>query len=594
MIVHKNMRTALATLATVTLLGTAIAEMFKYNQTEATTARFDAQRTGWVPTDYFIAPDKMGEFQLQWKRKIMGTPITNGALSGAVVANAGLGITLAYLGTADNRTVAIDMDNGYVFYDRSYTKPPTSGTACLSASLATPTKPTNLSPAPAPAPTPSGQAKVGPNTQLPYGSVMGEPGEGIPPVKPGSYFATKGSFFGAPDAKPYDGTQESAKDGAAYVANYAGSGNRPRGPVSADGGTPPPGPGVAPSPGPGLAPAPGQPVGGTGVAARPRVNFGPRGGGPTYALSADGVLHALTTKDGLDEQQPVPFLPAGAEATDLILVNGILYTSTMNGCGGAPNAVWAIQTAAVPAGGTFPKPLSWSTGGSASPSAIAFNADGIAYVSVGSGTGGVSDAVVSLDPKTLQQKEIFSQKGADFATSPVIFREGKRDFIAAQTADGRVFLLDGADLSKPLFVSQADGKSGSYKPHAMATWKDDSGQRWLITTTASSVKAWKVSLSDSGVSLAQGWTLNDLKAPLAPLVVHGVVFALSSGDASMKSAAILYAVDGITGKTLWNSGKTLTTHVPQSSAIWNSMGQILIGTADDTVYAFGMAMERHL
>ena len=588
------------------------AQMFKYSQTEATTARFDAQRSGWVRTDHFISPDAMKGFALQWKRKIAA----KGPLSGAVVAGGGLGITLAFLGTGDNHTVALDMDNGHVFYNHAYA-PAAVAPGCLSASLATPTKPTNLTPAPSPQPTPAGQAKVGPNAQLPYGSVIGNPGEGIPPVKPGAYFATKGSFFGAPDAKPYDGTKASAQEGAEHVANYAGPATRARGPVNADGGAPAASAGLTTAQAPGRGNAPGAPQGtmspgGTGAApvgppfgpssgtgaqpgaAPPRAFFGIRTGGPTYTLSADGVLHVLTSSEGLEGQQPVPFLPPGSQATDLILVNGTLYTSTANSCGGAANGVWAISTTAVPAGGTFPKPVSWTTGGTASPHAIALNADGIVFVTVGSGTGRVSDAVVSLDPKTLEQKAIFTQKGADFVSSPVIFRQDNRDIIAAQAADGRVFLFDGAALSKPLFIGSPGPKLDNYKPQGMASWEDKTGQRWLLTTTATAIEAWKVSFTGTSASVTEGWKLTGLKAPLAPLVINGVVFALSSGDTLGKNPAQLYAIEGITGKTLWTSGNTITTFVPQSSAIWNSMGQVLVGASDETIYSFGMAMDRHL
>jgi outer membrane protein assembly factor BamB len=117
-----------------------------------------------------------------------------------------------------------------------------------------------------------------------------------------------------------------------------------------------------------------------------------------------------------------------------------------------------------------------------------------------------------------------------------------------------------------------------------------------LSTTPSSVVAYKVVETGTSISLSPGWTLSGLKTPLAPLVVNGVVFALSSGDsaAAAKGTAELYAIDSITGKALWTSGKTITGSVPQSSALWNSMGQILIGTYDNTIYAFGMNLERHL
>jgi hypothetical protein len=267
----------------------------------------------------------------------------------------------------------------------------------------------------------------------------------------------------------------------------------------------------------------------------------------------------------------------------------------MNGCGGPANGVYAIKPVPTPAGGTFPKVNTWITG-TANPHTPSFTADGAMFVTVGSGTGKFSDSVVSLDPATLEVKSTFTQPGANFVSSATIFRVDTRDIVAAQAADGRIFLLDGANLSTPLYVSTASGKSSTYQPAGLATWQDASKQRWILSTTFSSVVAYKLTLNGNSTSLTPGWTLNGLNAPLAPLVVNGVVFALSSGDSASaaKGSAELYAVDGMTGKTIWNSGKTITGYVPRSSALWNSLGQILFSTSDSTIYAYGMNLERHL
>jgi len=593
---RSNLRLSVAAAAVIlAAVGVAVAQrpqpftqIMRYNQTEGTTARFDAQRTGWVRLDHFIAPEKMTGFALQWKTKLANTPSSGAALSGGIVTSGGLGITLAFLGAQGNRTIAIDMDNGHAFFNRIYSEAPAvarSG-ACFSASLATPTRTTPLTPPMPGPPTPAGQAAVGPNSQLPYSSVIGAPGEGVPAVKPGSYFATPGSFFGANGAKPYDGTPASAIAGTAFAATGQGGGfGRGRGAAGRSGGR-------------------GGPVNADGGFAAPGASGAARGGGggggrgafsapnATYAISNDGVLHGLTLHDGLDGIQPIPFLPAGAQASDLTLIDGTLYTSTMNGCGGVPNGVWAIAPTAIPAGGTFPKPLSWLTGGTADPHAPSFNADGLMFVTVGSGTGSFADSVVSLDPATLAVKNKFTAPGANFAASATILREGDEDLVAAQTADGRIFLFDGATLGAPLATSPAIAGAGVWKPAGLAGWKDATGQLWLLSTSPASVDAWKITLTGNSATLTRAWTLPGLKSPLAPMVINGVVFACSTGDAA--TPAVLFAVDGVTGKKLWDSGKTITRSVPRSSAIWNSMGQVLVGASDSTLYAFGANMERHL
>ena len=577
----KIIRDIVVLTAACIICGAAFAQ-FRLTQPEATTARVDAQRTGWIPVDRAISPEQMSGFSLQWKTKVENADGNGAALSGGVVAGAGLGVTLAHLGGSGDRTVAIDMDNGHVFFDRVYSgsTAAASSSKCLSASLATPTLSTPLMPPATPPLRPDGQSATGPNTQLPYSNVIGEPGEGISPVKPGAMFAAPGSFFARAGATAYDGTPASE----AAEIDYAEHGS----------GAAPAGFGGEPASGRGNAAGRGGP-GGAGRGAVGRGGGPGRGGNLRYALSNDGLLHGLTPNDGLDGQQPMPFLPAGSQASDLIMVNGTVYAATTNGCGTPANGVYAIKPAATPAGGAFPAISSWMTG-TANPHAPSFNSDGVMFVTVGSGAGGFSDSVVSLDPGTLEVKSEFTQAGADFVSSATIFRVDSRDIVAAQAADGRIFLLNGADLSSPLYVSMATQKPGAFEPRGLAAWQDSAGTHWLLSATPTSVIAYRVVMNGTSLSLGEGWTLGDLNAPLPPLVVNGVVFVLSSGDSAptKKGSAQLYAVDGVTGKTLWKSAKTVTGSVPQTSALWNSLGQILFATSDGTIYAFGMNLERHL
>ena len=82
--------------------------------------------------------------------------------------------------------------------------------------------------------------------------------------------------------------------------------------------------------------------------ARPQTGGGGglgRASGVVYALSSDGMLHVLGLPSGKDIQKPAPFVPANARWTDTIAVNTTLYATTTGNCGGAPNAVWAIDLA---------------------------------------------------------------------------------------------------------------------------------------------------------------------------------------------------------------------------------------------------------
>ena len=83
------------------------------------------------------------------------------------------------------------------------------------------------------------------------------------------------------------------------------------------------------------------------------------------------------------------------------------------------------------------------------------------------------------------------------------------------------------------------------------------------------VVAFKLVDEGGKLSLAPAWQSRDLTSPLAPIVMNGMVIAVSSGEyrglpASLSAAqraqrsvpAVLHILDAATGKTLWSSGTT--------------------------------------
>ncbi len=71
------------------------------------------------------------------------------------------------------------------------------------------------------------------------------------------------------------------------------------------------------------------------------------------------------------------------------------------------------------------------------------------------------------------------------------------------------------------------------------------------------------------------------------MIINGVVFAVAGGKSS---PAVLYALDGATGKSLWDSGETITSFV-HNGGLSGGASQIYLGTYDGTFYAFGYAIE---
>ncbi len=311
-----------------------------------------------------------------------------------------------------------------------------------------------------------------------------------------------------------------------------------------------------------------------------------RGGGggsaglmAVYAVTSDGVLHTISFPSGKELQQPRPFVPANARLSDLAVVNDTAYTSSSNECGGVANGVWSMNL-------TGQSVSSWKTGGASPLGDLAFGTDGTVYAALGPGAG-YGNSVVALEPVTLKLKDWFTATDAAFATGPVVIRGENRELIAAATKDGRVIVLDsqslgGANHSTALVKSPASGVAAE----SLVSW-EDANAVWLATSSAGTIDAMKIVTVNGVPQLTTAWTSREITSPLAPVVVNGVMFVASGGNAP----AVLHALDASTGRELWNSGRLIASpmHAANLSA---SPGQIYLSTADSTFYAFGFPVER--
>jgi hypothetical protein len=325
----------------------------------------------------------------------------------------------------------------------------------------------------------------------------------------------------------------------------------------------------------------------------------------------------MRVSDGAEIRPAVPFLPPSAKPSSLIFLDGVVYTTTTSGCGASANAVWSIDlTTPITEGNQNPdrKVSSWESGADiAGTRGVAFGTDGTMYVATGKGSGNHANAVVALDRQGLKVKDWFSA-GAPFVTSPVVIRHNDKDVIAAAGSDGKVYLLDasslgGSDHKTPMAVSAAAGggtngggagAAGSANT-ALASW-DDGTSKWIAAPIGNHIVTFKIADAGGKLSLAQGWQSPDLVSPLAPIVVNGMVMAVSSGeyrggDATLTAAAramqsqpaVLYVLDGASGKEMWNSGKTITSFA--RAGLSAGGGQVYLVTYDNQLYAFGIPME---
>ena len=316
---------------------------------------------------------------------------------------------------------------------------------------------------------------------------------------------------------------------------------------------PPPAPAVAAAPRPAVAPsAPANPV-------AVRLNA-------VYAITSDGMLQTMYVSNGSDAEPPVDFLPPHADAVGLIVIDNVAYAETQRGCNGVPDGVWELDL-------TSGKVASWNSSatgirGAAGP---AFGPDGTVFATSGG-------SVVALEAKSLSLKNTFTAGKEEFTSSPVVFAVKDKILVAAATRNGSIYLLDSATMTALHKTS-----TGS-NPEALASWLDAAGVRWILAPTGGAITAWKVTDQNGGLTMESGWVSSAMTSPLTPIVVNGAVFAFSSRD------KVLHALDGLTGKELWNSGGAITSSA-RNGALSAGGSQIFATTDDGTLYAFGFPME---
>jgi hypothetical protein len=549
---------------------------------EWTTSAYDAQRSAWLRADARLTPEavKKGEFAFLWKAKFENEPRQLNSLTTPIILDRLIGYrgfkALAFVGGSEDRVFAIDTDLARPYwttilnYSANTGGPPPSSWGCPGGLIATLSRRTVIIP-----PVATGRGGGGGRAGARNGSAVGEPGRG-----------------------------------AAVLAQMAAA----RAAASAAG--TPAGRGAAAPATPGQA-APGA---GGGRAVAP-IGFG--GVDPVFAVGSDGLLHTLLASNGVDAGPAVPFLPPHAKPSSLLWGDGIVYTTTSDGCGAAPNAVWAIDLTS-----TDQKPVTtWRTEGpSVAGTGPAFGNDGTLYVALARGDGQYSSAVVALDRYTLQPKDWFAAPDADFNASPIVFRDKDKEYVAVTGNDGRLYLLDaaslgGSDHKTPLHVTGKFTAPGAGA--GLATWEDED-TRWILAPVTGgpqaatkftanglaptgSVVAFKLTQDNGAPALQPVWRSRDLMTPLAPIVVNGMVVAVSSGEyrpsapgragATLTAAqraqrsvpAVLYILDGASGKTLWSSGTKITSFA--RAGVSAAAGQVYLVTYDNHLYAFGIPME---
>ncbi len=346
---------------------------------------------------------------------------------------------------------------------------------------------------------------------------------------------------------------------------------------------------------------------------------------------------------GEDTQPARQMTPPFAKVWSLNLANGVLYTATSQACNTVRSAIYAINAES----GEAREFLAMRTYGAGiwGRAGVSVSADDVVFAETGDGIfdpgkNQYPNSVLAVDGKTIALKDYYTptnyayiaKKDLDMGNmTPLVFRYGNKRLVAASGKEGRIYLLDAANMGGPdhmtplyrssLFANATGRYWGRGFWGAMSTWRDAKGARWIYAPAwgpatpetkfqrtngdapSGSVMAFRVEGLETQPVLTPVWRSTDMAVPEPVVIADGVVLALSNGENITQNTAngelltsefrathpvghaVLYAFDAATGKTLYSSGNDITgfTHFG-GLAVAN--GEIYVTTWDNTVYAF--------
>ena len=367
---------------------------------------------------------------------------------------------------------------------------------------------------------------------------------------------------------------------------------------------------------------------------------------PVFVLSGDGFLHQVNINTGEEMVPAMKFLPPNGKPYSLAFNNNVVYTITGQGCGGTPNSMYSLDLDDPARTVRYWRSGSGGLWGIAGPS---IGSDGTLYAETGDGqydpaTNRYANSIVALTPKELKLKDWYTPSNAewlwkrdlDMNVTPVVFNYKGRELLVGSGKEGRFFMLDsqslgGPDHRTPLFRSDLVSNeeidfAGAGTWGSLASWEDAQGARWVLApiwgpkhsafkfpiangeANVGSIGAFKVEDRNGKPVLTPVWISRNLITPAPAAVVNGIVFALSTGEwvrqandregglyqadvrAQKSAAAVLYALDGATGKELWSSGSQVTSFT-HFAALSIANGRVYFTTYDNTLWCFGIPME---
>ncbi len=364
-----------------------------------------------------------------------------------------------------------------------------------------------------------------------------------------------------------------------------------------------------------------------------------------YAASWDGRLHKVNASDGEELAPPAKFMPPNGKPYALSLFKNVIYTHSAQGCGGNPNMAYTYDLATNKVGSWGP-----AGGGMWGRSGPAVSSSGVLYTGTGDGRwdpenglygNGIIGVKQNAKTKALELVDYYGPSNAewlwkrdlDMQVTPAIYDFDGKDYMVSASKECRIYLMDtdsiGGDDHRtpayrtPLICNEIVDFAEAGIWGSMATWKDASNVRWVLTpfwgpkhskfsapiengeVKKGAIAAFTMEKKDGGVWLKPAWISRDMNQAEPPLIANGMIFAYGSGENTaqafpdvgldfrmerrvpLSTHAVLYVLDAQTGKELWSSGKQITNW-NHWSGIALANGAIYINTYDGTLYKFGL------
>ena len=295
-----------------------------------------------------------------------------------------------------------------------------------------------------------------------------------------------------------------------------------------------------------------------------------------YTISLDGKLYGLDLGTGDVRFGPFQFVPAFSKTWSLNLVDGFVYTTTSQGCGGDRSGLYSmdVRNPMHPSahellirrgyGGGM-----WARGGTA------IGANHRVYVSTGDGlfdpaAGDYGSSFLAASVGDVDLVDYYTplnwlqinREDLDIPSGSFVWFAYKNyNLLAGGGKESVVYLLDadslgGKDHHTALFTTpplgndeRALAEKGMWG--APAVWKDETGQPWLYVTVWGSLSkqapsfpfnngpsphgcivAFRVGTDPASKDprLEPAWLSPDFNLPDPPVVANGVLFALATGE----------------------------------------------------------------